>query len=333
MPSLSTLIQGKRTSLVNLTESNLERGLIHIFHPGYEYEAYRCGWCWKPCGTGCAIIEVWGASGSGGRQCCCALGLPGNPGAYARRTICVTTGQYICSTGAPSCQWGMSCGNADALCFRGCSNPTGVCWFSTTTNGCMCAEGGRGGDARCVASASFSAFCCFVALGYCNTNIGSAGCGYICNKASGNWEPQAYGGDINCPGGFSCLFVGACDPASVCCHRFYVRTSPYKFGINGGIAEVNMQCASCYAQFAGGHTFGPMYSALAGLSHSPTAGAIYMGGAWNGNSPCGCYEAWGCIHRLPTGVPGLSATVYPDVRDQGMRGGNGAVRITFFCTL
>lgn len=333
MPSLSTLIQGKRTSLVNLTESNLERGLIMVFHPGYQYEAYRCGWCWKPCGTGCAIIEVWGASGSGGRMCCCGIGLPGNPGAYSRRTICVTTSQYICSTGSSSFQWGMSCGEGNALFFRGCSNPTGVCWFSTTTNGCMCAEGGRGGQIYCT-NAGASPFTCLESNGFCRTSIGAGGCGIVCNFTAGTfWMPQAYGGDINCPGGISCMFIGSCDPAAVCCHRFYVRTSPYRFGVNGGVAEVNLQCNSCHAAYAGGQAFGPFYQALAALSHSPAGGTPYMGGTYNSNTPCGCYEAWGCIHRLPTGVPGLSALVCPDVRDSGMRGGNGAVRITFFCTL
>lgn len=332
MPSLSTLIQGKRTGLLNITESNLERGFITVFQPGAEYNGYRCGWCWKPCGTGCAIIEVWGAAGSGGKMCCCGLGLPGNPGAYARRTICVTASQYICSTGTGTCEWGMSCGNADALCFRGCSNPTGVCWFSTTTNGCICAEGGRGGDARCVASAGFSIFCCFVALGYPATNLGSAGCGLVCHKRTGDWEPQAYGGDVNCPGGFSCLYVGACDPFAMCCHKHYVRTSAGKFAVDGATAEVVMQCAGCLSVYSGGQTVGPFYAALAALSHSPTAAAPYMS-PWNGSSPCGCYEAWGCLHRLSTGIPGLSAVPCPDVRDQGWRGGHGAARITFFCTL
>lgn len=324
MAQLSSLL-GKRNELINVQEQNLEQGRIYLYQGSQEYASYRCGWCWKPPANGVAVIEVWGASGSGGMMCCCGIGLPGNPGAYSRKCICVNTSNYVCGS------IGYSCGNASALCFRGCSDATGVCWFSTTTNGCICAEGGRGGDNRCVSSASHSPFTCFVNLGYCNTPIGSAGCGIICNRASGNWEPNAYGGDVNCPGGFSCLFVGSCNPFDICCHKFYLATSPWKFTTEGSVATIGMSCGGCNSQFAGGQYIGSLYSALSALSKSPTAGHPWFT-TWNSSSPCGCYEAYGCIAYVPTGVPGLSGMPCSNVRDHGLRGGYGAVRIKFIAS-
>jgi hypothetical protein len=45
--------------------------------------------------------------------------------------------------------------------------------------------------------------------------------------------------------------------------------------------------------------------------------------------PCGCYEKMGCYYSAP-GVPGGNAWPCGDVRSGGMRGGMGAVRITFY---
>ena len=62
----------------------------------------------KPNGT--AIIEVWGAGGSGARMCCCGDGLTGNAGAYVKKTITVETGDTMtgCTGGALLCTITMS---------------------------------------------------------------------------------------------------------------------------------------------------------------------------------------------------------------------------------
>jgi hypothetical protein len=44
---------------------------------------------------------------------------------------------------------------------------------------------------------------------------------------------------------------------------------------------------------------------------------------------CGCYEMQGCNNYLPVGAGGLSPNPCPDVRDHGIRGGFGGVRIKF----
>ena len=58
-------------------------------------------------------------------------------------------------------------------------SPTQICWFGNNgQDGCMCAEGGKGGYSEPTGT---SLYCCFVAGGYCGTRVGSDGCGVICN--------------------------------------------------------------------------------------------------------------------------------------------------------
>ena len=102
------------------TEEHLERGRIHVFTPGNNYTNYSI--CWRAPAKGTAVVEIWGAGGSGAKMCCCGGGLPGNAGAYSKRTIQVNTNCFICGS------VGFSCGNSDSLCFRGCSDPTQICW-------------------------------------------------------------------------------------------------------------------------------------------------------------------------------------------------------------
>ena len=158
MASLETLIKAK---IPAGSEQNIEEGRIYSFTEGNTYtKACKC-WCWCPTTNGCTTIEAWGAGGSGAKMCCCGGGLPGNSGAYVRKTICQNSGNYIygCT--------GFACGNSDSLCFRGCSEPTMLCWFSCATNGCICSQGGRGGISFC--STSPSLYCCFYANGFCGS--------------------------------------------------------------------------------------------------------------------------------------------------------------------
>ena len=70
-------------------EQQLERGRIFVFSEGNMYTSFCNCVCWRPPGVGCVVIDVWGASGSGAKMCCCGSGIPGNPGSFARKCICV----------------------------------------------------------------------------------------------------------------------------------------------------------------------------------------------------------------------------------------------------
>jgi hypothetical protein len=50
---------------------------------------------------------------------------------------------------------------------------------------------------------------------------------------------------------------------------------------------------------------------------------------WRSTRSCGCYEMQGCNNYLPVSAAGLSPNPCPDVRDHGIRGGFGGVRIKF----
>jgi hypothetical protein len=104
-------------------EDNLEKGRIWVYTDGNMYASFCNGFCWRSPGTGCIVIESWGAAGSGAQMCCCGAGLPGNAPAYVKKCLCVIAGNYVCG------YIGRSCNNSSALCFRGCSEATCVCWY------------------------------------------------------------------------------------------------------------------------------------------------------------------------------------------------------------
>ena len=70
------------------------------------------------------------------------------------------------------------------------------------------------------------------------------------------------------------------------------------------------------------------YAALNLATKSPRQGnpRAYC---WISDRSCGCYESQGCANFLPTGAGGLPPMDCPDVRDHGIRGGHGGVRIKF----
>ena len=259
MASLETLLKAK---VPGGSEQNLETGRIYSFAEGNTYtKACKC-WCWCPTATGVATIEVWGAGGSGAKMCCCGGGIPGNSGSYAKKEIAMTTSQYM---------WGctgFACGNSDALCFRGCSEPSTVCWTSTSTNGCMCAKGGKGGVSIC--STTPSMYCCFLGNGFCGTNIGPQ-CGMICNQCSGQHDAIAYGGDVNICGNISCMAFTGCYPSCICQTRSYVAFPPGMIAVCGGVvgfANSNDTSASRWS----GMGYGQTVAMLAGAGKTPGTG-------------------------------------------------------------
>jgi hypothetical protein len=315
MTTLSTLLGERLTPLA--LETNLEQGEISVFYPGTEYQSFRCQICWKAPGNGTAVIEIWGASGSGGRMCCCGVGVPGNPGAYSKKTVQVNAGSFVSGT------VGMSCGNASSLCWRGCSESTCITICHVGGCNCMCAEGGTGGRTFCADGGSIS--CCLTAnYGMCFTRLDSAACFIVCNNPQ---MGRAYGGDVNCCGGWSCSSFYHCNSCCHCSFQDHVAVSPGIFARNGVVLTFNRELDSPLSNTSG-HGLYQLLNTLNAAGRSPVIGA-YQGACWAGSVGCGCYEAWACTPMLPYGVPGPSGYSCSSVRHSGFRGGHGAVRIKF----
>lgn len=315
MASLKSLLGSRNISVV---EENLETGKIWSYTPGTTTANFAYGFCWMAPGTGTATIEVWGASGSSSRMCCCGFSLPGNPGAYSKKTISVVAGCYVCGTIGRACQ------TESSLCDRGCSESTGLCWFGSGTNGCMCAQGGKAGISFCTTGTAM--VCCYSANGFCCTYLGTYGA-TICNACSGAWMACAYGGDVNCCGGFSCASIWCCDPACSCYVYQHIAISPGITSTNGAVVTFVSDNQSASNQWTGQGRM-QLIGMLNALSKNPSAGVPFTS-CWGGNVSCGCYESDNCQRRLPVGVPASMAFSCPNVRDGGSTGGDGAVRIRF----
>lgn len=316
MASLSSVLATRVTA----TEDNLERGTVYVFGTGNQNNCI-C-FCWKPPSSGTAIIEAWGAGGSGARQCCCGFGIGGHSGAYSKKTITVTASCFVCGT------VGLSCGNASALCFRGCSDATCICWTGSGSSGCICAQGGHGGYSYC--STSTSLYCCFVSFGYCNT-LTAGNSGIICNIYSGAFRGCGYGGDVNCCSNFSCIV--ACntgDANETCVYIQSLAVPPGMATVCGANLIFGVDRTNIAHSSQSGAGIPEYLQGLVSYGRSPSASSP-MYGCWASSISCGCYEANGCAAFAPPAHPGTGMIAGdPSVRDHGMRGGNGLVKITFY---
>ncbi len=331
MATLSTIITNRNPSF-QAEERNLETGYLYYFTPLSEHSQCH-NFVWNSYGAGCARVEIWGAGGSGGKMCCCGQGVPGNPGAYVVKCFLVDGASKVCGC------VGSSCGNADSMCYRGRSTATCVCYFGAASDnsicGCLCAQGGEGGTTYC--SPSSSHFCCFVAdSSFCTTAMtnpaGSAwgsGCGLVCNTRTdgtvAGTQANAYGGDINCPGGISCTSFFSCDSADQCRVQWHIRTPAGVHSKQGGMVTFSGDHDSPIGQggTAGYHQH--HYYALQGMKRDPSQGMHIM--ACYFSRMCGCYENNGCQSTAPHGHGGAPSMTCNSVRDQGQRGGHGGVRI------
>lgn len=317
--SFKSLVGTKTNSFYTTSgdESNLERGQVWSYTPGNDFSQFTM--CWIAPSRGTAVIEIWGAGGSTGRMCCCGGGTPGNAGAYSKKTIKMEAGCFICGS------VGYACGN-DAMCFRGCSDPTGLFWYGNCgASGCMCAQGGAGGRSMC--STGTSLFCCFVNQGMCFTGPYNDNCGLICNYFGGIWIACGYGGDVNRCGHFSCsLFVG-CLPQCPCSFQYFMATPAGQFAKCGGVVQFGVEDGNEFSNWAGQ---GPHQhqAGLNGLSRKPNGGVPWAY-CWGAGVGCGCYENQGCSTNMPPGHPAMAVHPCPAVRDNGNRGGHGAIRIKF----
>jgi len=326
MAKLTELLKSKSLSANGTSEENVEVGRILAFYPGKTCTGINGeqGFCHVFRTAGTAVIEIWGASGSSSRMCCCGYGLPGNAGAYAKKTISVQPGDRICG------QLGQACANADGLCSRGCSNCTALCWYGLdklgNTNGCMCASGGHSGRSFC--STTPSGYCCFFANGFCGTLIPD-NCGIICNWGSViSWMACGYGGDVNCCGGFSCARFTGCYPNCICQQIGIIQTSPGTTSTQGTVLTYGNDAGSGMGQWSGSG-YAQSLAALGLASKFPSSG-VPMSTCFGAHGMCGCYEGNNCTRVFPVGMPAPGVTPCGDVRDSGYTGGDGAIRIKFY---
>ena len=318
MASLRSLLGTKQDAFVSVTEENLEKGRIFVYTPGTNYSRLWCGFCFHPDTSGTAVVEVWGAGGSGAEMCCCGFGTPGNAGAYVRKTVSMAPGDYICGV------IGQSCGNATALCFRGCSEATQVRFCIGGSDTCVCAEGGKGGLTYCSTNSSY--YCCYRANGFCVTRTDNDNCGIVCNHCNGSWIACAYGGDVNCPGKISCVSAFGCYPSCVCLFIDHVPTPAGMFSKEGAMISYTRENDNDFAQWSGsGHH---QQLGVLGSGRFPRGG-IPFATCWGASKACGCYENDGCVPVMPIGTGGRGPNPCPGVRDHAIRGGHGGVRIRF----
>ena len=318
MASLKGLLTQRNPA--EMVETNLEVGYIYAWSPGTNYSNFCNGVCWTAPSDGTAIIEIWGAGGSGARMCCCGDGLPGNAGGYSRKCITVEAGDTM--TGCT----GMSC-YAHPLCHSGCSNATGVCWITASNgNGCMCARGGFGGWSMCTTGSSL--YCCFRAQGFCTVRCANDNCGLVCNWCNGAWEALAYGGDVNCCGLIGCSSFFGCCPHCKCNFQQHVPIGANLFSEEGALITFQKESdGSGMSQWSGNQLM-QYYAALNLATKHPRQGNP-MAYVWRADRSCGCYEMQGCNNYLPVSSGGIGPNPCPDVRDHGIRGGFGGVRIKF----
>lgn len=218
-------------------------------------------------------------------------------------------------------------------------NPGGGCYCCNPggSQGCLCAQGGRGGLSYCMDTKS--PFSCFLTGYFCGNRVGpghnmcdtgNSACGRICNWCqNGNNVACAFGGDINCCGGYSCTDFLGCLSSCPCQTLHHVPTAAGVYASEGATISFFADGDTTNASWAGGPTVN-LLNAIPMLQRSPSHLA-YMA-CWSGARGCGCYNMQGCNQFGPYGVPGMGANPCGGVRDHAMRGGMGMVRIKYIPT-
>jgi hypothetical protein len=314
MASLKTILASRTPTP---PETNLEQGKVFTFSQTSTYSTFPGCFCWIAPASGTVEMEVWGAGGSGSRMCCCSATIPGNSGAYSKRTVTVSSGCYMCGWAGKSCRNG-------SLCFRGCSEPGNLCWTGNSTNGCICAEGGRAGQSWCTTGTA--RFCCFIGSNWCHCRYNGY-CGLVCNQCPGAWVANAYGGEVNRDGNFSCVTFWHCYPNCNCSTVAHVATPPGFYSECGGVVTYNLDADNGHSDWSGMALNG-FLNALSGMGRMPGGGTAWTA-CWNGARQCGCYETQGCSMYVPHGFGGPMATPCSGVRDNGWAGGDAQVRLKF----
>ena len=340
MASLSSIVTSRNVIHHNvLEETNIETGIISMLIPHStqytDHHSLTRSYS-SPNVTGTVTVEIWGASGSAAGQRCCGLSIPGNPGAYSRKTFTLNGNTLNFTTTI-----GVAC-TEENLCYKGTSGPTCLCWCLGSANGTMCAGGGRGGVWWC-SDGSRTTFCCAIEALHCHTifsdlphpyNPGrtgatdGAGCGMICNIKVAGDIPTASGGDLNLSGGISCSLFGQCNQCCNISNIYFVKTSPYRFSKEGAMI-VNQQdeCNMRY-NFGGG---GPsdLLHVLGFAGRVPTPGPLFN--CWGATRNCGCNSTANRFQDImPYGVPANAGGASQESGySYGNRGGPGAVKVVY----
>jgi hypothetical protein len=322
MANLDTLINNRNATIKRGIENKIG-GVPWVFtHTNVTgtLNGNPCTWTWISPGTGVAVIELWGASGSGGKMCCCGgSGLPGNSGAYLRKTLNVTASSCLCG-------WVGCSPTGDGLCYGGRSQCSVACPFNTNNNTILAATGGFGGFQMCTTGTSL--YCCFTACGF-NQTFTNTNCGIICNVGGPNGAAAATasGGDVNISGGISCVRMFEQSYCSECNYEHTVAVSPGIFSATGPTCFRFMRAGWPYEGWArhGSYGYGTSVASFQGMY--PTTDRIEC---WtSGSNICGCYEWSGCVLG-GVGFPGTTGHSCPGVRSAGQKGGHGGIRITFY---
>jgi len=276
-----------------------------------------CCFAWTSPGTGVAIIELWGASGSGALMCCCSGGgIPGNPGAYSKIEVDVTPSSAVC--GFVGCS-----PTGGSLCYPGRSQCSVACLINTSCNNILVSQGGFGGYTNC--STVTAHYCCLVAAGFSHTFTNNL-CGIICNVGgpNGSTFACACGGNLNVCGGISCLRTWDCCQYWKCNMEITLATSPGIFAIDKNTCFNFFK--SEFPGFGIAHnSWAEMESALSLMTRQQP----YNHNCYTSMQPCGCYEHDGCFLN-PVGLPGITGSPCPGVRSSGQKGGHGGIKITFY---
>jgi len=319
MANLDRLLE-QRQAVVDRGNETKRGGIVFYFtHTNVTgVQSYGpCCYQWQSPGTGTAIIELWGASGSGSLMCCCSGGgIPGNPGGYVRQRLCVSGSSVVC--GFVGCS-----PTGGSLCYPGRSQCSVACPLNTNNNTILAAQGGFGGYTNC--STSTAHYCCLVAAGFLHT-LTNTFCGILCNWGGPNSAcfACACGGELNVCGGISCLRTWDCCQYWKCNMELTLALSPGLF---------STCCTTCVRFFKSEYPgFGIAHNSWAELEAA--MGMLNRQQPYNHNcytsmQPCGCYEHDGCFLN-PTGIPGITGSPCPGVRSSGQKGGHGAVRITYY---
>jgi len=319
MANLSSLISQRQSVItrgLERSKSGRDWFFSHTNVSGVQsYSA--CCFQWTSPGTGVAVIELWGASGSGSLMCCCSGGgIPGNPGGYTKISVNVTSSSAVC--GRVGCSPHGGC-----LCYPGRSGCSVANLFNTSNNATLIAQGGFGGYTNC--STGTAHYCCLVAAGFSHT-LTNTFCGILCNVGGPNGAAAAgaSGGDVNIPGGISCLRTWDCCQYHKCNMEVVLTTSP---GIFSSTASTCFNFLK--SEFPGYGIANNSWAEMEDAFTLMTRQQPYNHNCYSSMQPCGCYEHDGCFLN-PVGVPGITGSPCPNVRSSGGKGGHGGIRITFY---
>ena len=113
-----------------------------------------------------------------------------------------------------------------------------------------------------------------------------------------------------------------------CQFQQHVATPAGLFAENGALITFQKESdGTPMSQWSGNQLF-QFYAALNLATKSPYQGNP-LSYCWRSDRSCGCYEMQGCNNYLPVGTGGIGPNPCPEVRDHGIRGGFGGIRIKF----